>query len=262
MLSSRQQTVIALRGSRVERLHLPSADTEIVFGVRWGRFEDFFTPAFWKSRSWIDGESSQLENYLIGRDLREEIAACLLGGFGMPAEIGLAAFHRLRDDCLLNGHSSQVQIEYALMQPLVVNGRTVRYRYPHTKARFLSVAMKRLNTETPPLHSSLELRDWLMTFSGIGPKTASWITRNFLHSDDVAILDIHIIRAGLLMGLFPPDHSITKDYFQMEQRLVAFSRSINVKLSKFDSMIWCYMRCLNALAIEALAVLNLQSKIA
>lgn len=259
MLSTHQQTIVTLRGNRVERLHLPSADTEIVFGVRWGKFEDFFTPAFWKSRSWIDGENSQLENYLIGHDLREEVAACLLGGYGMPAEVGLAAFHRLRNGDLLNGNSSQEQIENALAQPLSVNGRMLKYRYPRVKARFLSAAMARLNVETPPLYSGVELRNWLMTFSGIGPKTASWITRNFLHSDDVAILDVHIVRAGLLMGLFSPNHSIEKDYFQMEERLVTFSRSINVKLSKFDSMIWCYMRRLNALALDTLAVLNLQS---
>jgi thermostable 8-oxoguanine DNA glycosylase len=92
----------------------------------------------------------------------------------------------------------------------------------------------------------------LLTFPGIGPKTASWITRNSLHSDDVAILDIHIIRAGLLMGLFSPKHSVQRDYFDMEARLVAFAHSAGVSLSRFDSIIWCYMRQMHEMVMNAL----------
>jgi endonuclease III len=42
-----------------------------------------------------------------------------------------------------------------------------------------------------------------MSLPGIGPKTASWIARNWLDADDVAILDIHIMRVGQVIGLFP-----------------------------------------------------------
>jgi thermostable 8-oxoguanine DNA glycosylase len=205
------------------------------------------------SRSWIDGENSPHLDYSIGRSLREEIAACLLGGHGMPAEVGVAAFHRMRDRGLLNGTSPLNEIENALTEPMIIGKRQVRYRYPHTKSRFLAAAMQKLNAEPAPIHSPLELRSWLLTFSGIGPKTASWITRNTMHSDDVAILDIHIIRAGLLMGLFSPKHSIQRDYFDMETQLVAFARAAGVSLSRFDSIIWCYMRQMNQMVTNALA---------
>src|SRR6266850_6882314 len=105
-----EQCVTALRDGNVEKLVLPSADKEVLPGVRWGRFDVFFTPAFWVSRAWIDGEQSEFARYSIGRTLREEVAACLLGGHGMPAEVCLAAYRRLRDRNLLDGISDEGQI--------------------------------------------------------------------------------------------------------------------------------------------------------
>lgn len=252
----KHQTVTTWRAGRVERLELPPAGENIMPGVRWGRFDEFFTPAFWVARAWVDGESSVMVDYGIGRSLREEVAACLLGGHGMPAEVGLAAFQRVRAMGLLDGQAPQGEIEAALTRPLVVSTRQVRYRYPRTKSRFLALAMQRLSAEAPPDGSAVELRNWLVTFPGIGPKTASWITRNVLHSDEVAILDIHILRAGLLMKVFSPSHSIPGDYLEMERRLVAFARAVGVSLAKFDSMVWCYMRQFNAMALAALAAMG------
>lgn len=253
--SIKHQIVTAWRNGDVDQLELPEPGVEILPGVRWGKFDDFFTPAFWVSRSWIDGDSSSHFEYTLGRSLREEIAACLLGGHGMPAEIGMAAFHRMHERGLLDGTRSVIEIENALIEPLTIGDRQVRYRYPHTKSRFLAEAMQKFNLEPAPIHSALELRKWLLSFSGIGPKTASWITRNVLHSDEVAILDIHIIRAGLLMGLFSPKHSVQRDYFDMEARLVAFARAAGVSLSRFDSIIWCYMRQMHEMVMNALTAL-------
>jgi len=246
------QTVLSIFNGKVHELCLPGPRDEVVPGVAWGAFDEFFTPAFWKTRLWIDGDDSPMMNYALGRSLREEVAACLLGGFGMPAEMGLAAFERLRDRDLLSGAVPASVIEESLREPLSVGGRRVKYRYPVTKSRFLSAAMERMNREQISCELPRAVRDWLVTFPGIGPKTASWITRNFLHTDDVAILDVHVIRAGVLMGLFSRANKIPRDYFSMEESLVAFARALDVRLSKFDSVLWCYMRRLNGLAIGAL----------
>lgn len=257
MASTKAQVVTTWRAGGVERLELPAACVEVVPGVRWGRFEEFFTPAFWVARSWIDGSDGGYNDYSLGRSIREEVAACLLGGHGMPAEVGVAAFQRLRDWGMLDGRSPEEDIENALREPLCIEGRSVRYRFPRTKGRFVAKAMHRLNVEEAPGRSGVAVRNWLMSFDGIGPKTASWITRNALHSDDVAILDIHIVRAGLLMGLFSAKHSVARNYFEMEASLVGFAKRIELRLSRLDSMIWCYMRRLNDMAIDALAATNL-----
>jgi thermostable 8-oxoguanine DNA glycosylase len=254
--SNGEQCVTVWRAGTVEQLRLPPASLEVVPGVRWGRFDVFFTPAFWISRAWIDGEESPFSSYSIGKTLREEVAACLLGGHGMPAEVCVAAFRRLRNRGLLSGERDELEIERALVEPLRIRGRRVRYRFPRTKASFVAAAMRRLSEQEAPLESGKELRTWLLSFRGVGPKTASWIARNAIGADDVAILDIHIVRAGLLMGLFSRKQSVQKDYFDMETRLVSFAAAVGMRLSRLDSIIWCYMRQLNRLALSAVSTLG------
>ena len=81
-----------------------------------------------------------------------------------------------------------------------------------------------------------------MTLPGVGPKTASWIVRNWLGSDQVAILDIHVVRAGLLMNLFSPEDDVSKDYPCMEAKFISFSQALGVPTSDLDALIWWMMR--------------------
>jgi thermostable 8-oxoguanine DNA glycosylase len=172
----------------------------------------------------------------------------MLGGFGMPAEVGLAAFERLQSRSLIRHDITESEIYLALKEPLSLSGRQIRYRYPKQKARFIAAALHRLGSESAPT-DDIQFRDWLLSFTGIGPKTASWITRNWLSSDRVAILDVHLHRAGLLMGLFSPGDSLTRDYSEMEEKLVSFASALGVRLSDLDDLIWRYMKELNQLAL-------------
>ena len=58
-----------------------------------------------------------------------------------------------------------------------------------------------------------------MTLPGIGPKTASWIVRNWMNSDAVAILDIHIVRAGMLMNLYCQGGRVERHYLEIEAKI-------------------------------------------
>ena len=82
----------------------------------------------------------------------------------------------------------------------------------------------------------------MIKIPSIGPKTASWITRNWLGSDDVAILDIHIIRAGVLIGLFDRRQKVPKDYDAMEARFLEFAAALQVRPSLLDAVMWREMR--------------------
>lgn len=99
----------------------------------------------------------------------------------------------------------------------------------------------------------VELRDWLLTINGIGPKTASWIARNHLNSENVAIIDIHILRAGRLMGIFPDDLDVNKDYFKLERIFIKFCGVLNVQPSKMDALMWCFMKESNRTAIKMMS---------
>lgn len=247
------QTMDALIDDRHHVLTLPSPDEDIILGVPWGRFDNLFTPAFWFSQLWYQTASNRAVRYRLGETLIEEIVACLLGGYGIPAEIGLAAFHRLKERGFLSGKRCGAdEICDALTEPLMIDGRLLRYRFPHQRSHFVAAAINQLIDEQPPYSDDLAFRDWLLRFRGIGPKTASWITRNFLDSDNVAILDIHIYRAGLLAGIFLPNQTITTDYAKLEQRLISFARALNSRLAILDTLMWCHMREFGSVALDAL----------
>jgi N-glycosylase/DNA lyase len=245
------QRLEAILDDELYVLELPAPNADVIDGVKWGRFDHIFSPAFWFSRVWY--QRSHLVAYRLGENLVEEIVACLLGGYGLPAEVGLAAFERLKQRGLLSTlPCSENKIRAALMEPLIVDGRQVHYRYPQQRGHFVAQALNRFATESPPIHDDLALRAWLLRFKGVGPKTASWITRNFLDSDNVAILDIHIYRAGLLAGLFRPDQTVVRDYARLEDRLVRFARGLNVRLAVLDALMWCEMRQMGSFALSAL----------
>ena len=86
------------------------------------------------------------------------------------------------------------------------------------------------------------LRDEIMTLKGIGPKTASWVVRNWRDSDQVAILDIHIVRACEHIGLFEPGWTVERHYLAMEEAFLAFAEVIGARPSLLDSVMWNVMR--------------------
>jgi thermostable 8-oxoguanine DNA glycosylase len=85
-----------------------------------------------------------------------------------------------------------------------------------------------------------------MAIPGIGPKTASWIVRNWTGTDEVAILDVHVIRAGQLIGLFPKHIRLPRDYSALEARFLEFSHALKVRASLLDAIIWREMRVLTS----------------
>lgn len=240
------QVALVLRGNEVLRLELPDPDELLMHGVPWGQHTVLFTPAFWRIHAWQVCHSRSLRNYKLGNNLKEEVAACVLGGHGIPAEVGVAAFRRLRDRGLLEGAPPEHEIFRHLSEALEVGSRRVRYRFARQKSRFLSQALHHLREQSPPVESGRAFRAWLLNIPGIGPKTASWITRNWLDSDEVAIIDIHIHRAGILAGIFQAEQSISRHYFLMEELFLEFSRELGVPAAVLDDVIWSFMKGLRS----------------
>ena len=203
------------------------------------------TPAFWAAQSWM-WELEEPDHYRLGRSLEEELMACLLGGHGIPAEVGLAAYERLRGIWRSSPDRMEEasEVEALLSEPLTVNGRRVRYRFAAQKARYLSESLAQLQTIDVSL-GDRDFRDALCTLKGVGPKTASWIVRNWRGSDDVAILDVHLLRAGRELGLFSSELSVERHYRMIEEAFVNFARDIGAKASILDSVIWMAVRTAN-----------------
>jgi thermostable 8-oxoguanine DNA glycosylase len=245
------QQVIAEFDGQYKFLELPEPDDTIMPGVNWGRFEQALTPAFWVSQSWM---ADRPTSFQLGKTLVEEVAVCLLGGHGAPAEVGLAAFDRVRDE-LVSSRSDGVlesRMLALLTEPLRVNGRSVRYRFARQRARYLSGSLVGLCAIHEDQLDDVAFRDALCRLPGIGLKTASWIVRNRRGSDTVAILDVHIVRACEAMGVFPNGSDPAHSYRKLENLFLEFCRRTSARASVLDGVMWSTMRRLSKRLLNVL----------
>lgn len=221
-------------------LVLPAAAMKVSgHDIRWGLVEEIGSPAYWTAQAWMWG-LEEPNHYRLGRTLRDEVLACLLGGYGIPAEIGLAAYERVRGAPEAD-LKDEALVRAMLIEPLSVNGRSVRYRFAAQKARYVALAMQAL----PGLNDSIadrDLRDALVKLPGIGLKTASWVVRNWRGSDAVSILDVHIIRACRALRIFDSSWRAERHYLAMENAYLKFANAVGARASILDSVIWMIMR--------------------
>lgn len=235
------QRACVILGAFEVSLELPEHDAEVLPGVHWGRVEAFPTPAYWAYQVIARRIASQTIRYKLGATLQEEVGACLLGGHGIPASIGLAAFEHIKQKGAFAGDPpDELHLLQWLSEPIISGDRQVRYRFATQKSRYLAAALRKLACEPAP-STGRALRDWMISVPGVGYKTASWIARNWLDADDVAILDIHILRAGVLAGFLDPELTVERHYLKLEQQFLNFSRAMGVKPSELDAVIWLEM---------------------
>jgi len=235
-----QRAWVMLENAQVS-IELPAQNVEVLPGVHWGRVDAFPTPAYWAYQVIARRIALQTIRYKLGATLREEVGACLLGGHGIPASIGLAAFEHLKQKGAFVGDPPEEEnLRHWLSEPITSGGRQVRYRFASQKARYLAAALRKVASELAP-SAGRALRDWMISVPGIGYKTASWIARNWLDADDVAILDIHILRAGVLAGFLDPELTVERHYLQLEEQFLSFSCALGVKPSELDAVIWLEM---------------------
>jgi N-glycosylase/DNA lyase len=233
---------------------MPDANDIVIPGVCWGEPWTLYTPAYWLSQLWMSGLDKQASSrYRARGSLHEEVVFCMLGGNGITAELATAAFEACRNsELIIRLETSAAKWSEVLEQQVQLDGRRQRYRFSHQKARFLAGAMAFLQARSLGTNCGRELRDNLLEIKGIGPKTAGWIARNYLDTDEVAILDVHLVRAGLLCDLFSPAQRVQRDYFVMESRFIEFCRALNARPAILDCLIWDQMRATGVVALHTL----------
>jgi N-glycosylase/DNA lyase len=240
---------------RVKHLiHLfPDENDELLPGVKWGNYTQLYTPAFWKFQYLLSDHSNESNSHQLASTIVEEIIMCILGGYGIPSEMGIIAFNRLKENNVIKEWAAFNDIYEVLANPLILkNGKQVRYRFYNQKSKYIHKLLNRKDLQTIPLNNDIDLRNWLLTIDGIGLKTASWITRNWLKSDNVAILDIHLLRAGKLAGFFDIDISYSFNYLLLEKKYLEFCEALQVHASNMDAIIWYYMKKNTKLAVKTI----------
>lgn len=205
--------------------------------------------AYWTGLEWQLGTAAYWEasaaaiapaaSHRLGETLAEEVGACLLGGHGMPFWLGQAAFQHLKSAGIFDPGTvpDAEEIEVLLRQPLWTRNSWRRYRFPRQRAIRLEQALKFVHQDVGRW-TDHDLRNWLVGIPGIGPKTASWIIRNHRASDQVAIIDIHILRAGVVAGVFDEGWRLPRDYDLYEAAFVGWATNASLATSHLDACIW------------------------
>lgn len=215
---------------------------DVMPGLQWGDPSELLTPAYWAVRSGMR-DDALTEIAAPAGSLAEEVTFCLLGGFGVKAELARAFFDHLKAAGIFDRACAGEEVLRGLLsEQIELNGRSVRYRYPAQRAKRIAKALPELETSRFRTADAQTLRQELLGLEGIGPKTASWIVRNWLGADTVAIIDIHVIRACQFMGVFPQNLRLPSDYDELEDKFLQLAKGIGVAPSKLDAVMWSEMR--------------------
>ncbi len=124
--------------------------------------------------------------------------------------------------------------------------RNTGVRFHHTKAKRIIQARElfRAGGIKELLNSydnSTDLRDFLEdAVKGFGLKEASHFIRNIGRGNDLAILDRHILKNLVSLGVIDkmPKNLTKRRYLEIEEEMRTFSNEIQIPLAELDLLLW------------------------
>lgn len=191
-------------------------------------------------------------------DLWRELVACILGS-RVRFEVAHTAVERMeRKHLLCDSWRSagferyEQDIKKALFEVEGPGGQS-RYPFFRMRANQIRLAAERFYGRRETIRSFLEdspdirnaRRRLSLEVSGIGPKQASLFLRNIGYSENVAVLDIHVLTYMSWVGLIEaPMKSITtvRKYEALEDAFIEHSYSFGYTPDRFDLAVWVVVR--------------------
>ena len=190
------------------------------------------------------------------REVEEELLFCLLGGFGITYEHGQSAYATIRqlrpfssdweDDLLFEAILSA--LTQPQFEPPRRDGSLRRYRFPKQKAAVIVKARRWVRSQHPldkrllQLGGAKDRRSFLSECPGMGFKSASWLLRNIGLGSELAIIDVHVLRALLNAKRIPDDAQVPKDYELAEEAFLAWCDELDAPSEAFDLFVWHWQR--------------------
>lgn len=195
------------------------------------------------------------------RRLWWELSCCVLSS-QVPYQLAVAAADRIqRHDLLLNDTCDTTAlagcIARTLGEPIRIEGRARRYRFPESRARHLAatrVAVTQIAGTLQCLLADLgdasEARSWFVRNApGLGPKQASMFLRNSGISYELAILDRHVLDYMSTLGLYNGTRRFLpglSQYRRQEAVLKSYAADVEAPVGLLDWAIWIVMRVARA----------------
>ncbi|MCQ1764710.1 DNA lyase [Neorhizobium galegae] len=186
--------------------------------------------------------------------LWKELSCCILSSQVKYSLAVSAAEHLEREGLFTSRRAVCVDwLESALRDPLTVEQKVVRYRFPRSKARQLGDTHDTVCAHAGGLSALLEsfscgeeARRWLVAnVAGLGPKQASMFLRNTGMTYDLAVLDRHVIDYMAAIGLIGAGRaelSTLSGYAKREKILKSYAQGLGMAVGLLDWAIWIVMR--------------------
>ena len=140
--------------------------------------------------------------------------------------------------------------------PITRNGSGRKYRYPRVRAKQLAgtahdiyLSGLSLSALIGPGNDACEARIAIARAAqGIGPKQASLFLTNIGYTDDLAILDSHVVEFMCATGMIDsrPRLGSFPEYGALESILRAYADGLDSSLAVLDLAIWTIMRTYSA----------------
>jgi N-glycosylase/DNA lyase len=200
------------------------------------------------------------------RKLLVELILCILSS-QEKYEIALAASKIIYRSLVIPRNRAEmrtasIQIERVLSRPIAFKYQEKKYsrriRFFQRKIEYITRTIEKIYLGKITLRSILtaenqsivETRKKIMEYGcGIGPKQASMFLRNVGYSNDLAVLDKHVIDYMRILGLtdfYVNSVSNMHIYQKMESRLKLYATENQLTLLHLDLAIWTTMRTLKA----------------
>jgi len=109
------------------------------------------------------------------------------------------------------------------------------------REKFLFDSKNSLKSVISQIGDGYKAREWIVqNVKGIGYKEASHFLRNIGFEQNLAILDRHILKNLKLIGVIKeiPDSLSKSRYFDIEKRMMEFSKETQIPMSYLDLVMW------------------------
>lgn len=187
--------------------------------------------------------------------LWEDLVCCVLSS-QVKFELSQAVTQNLKHNGLLEfdvlDYSYEDRLGKFLRSPVMVDGRSIKYRFPNTKAKQIAAARENIYGSGVSLQEMLdkysessELRAALVKLvPGLGMKQASMYLRNVSNSFELAVIDSHVLKYMNVMDLVKkvPSTISKAQYLVKENMLIKYAEKFDYPVGCVDYAIWIVMR--------------------
>jgi N-glycosylase/DNA lyase len=171
------------------------------------------------------------------KEIFVELVFCILTPQANGKACWSAVENMIRKGVLFTGDRGQIAKELSRARFIQKKSAYI----VEAREKFLLDSKVSLKSVISQIGNGHEAREWLVqNVKGIGYKEASHFLRNIGFEQNLAILDRHILKNLKLIGVIKEiPGSLSKGrYFEIEKRMMEFSKAIRISMSHLDLVMW------------------------